>query len=53
MSRYCVTSKPLNWPTCAPDTTDEARAAAESGLNRAGPSYDLCFAFLTHTGLSL
>jgi hypothetical protein len=36
-----------------PDTIDEARAAAESGLNRVGSSYDLCFAFLAHTGLSL
>jgi hypothetical protein len=23
------------------------------GLNRVGSSYDLCFAFLAHTGLSL
>jgi transposase len=36
-----------------PDTIDDAHAAAESGLGRVGSSYDLCFAFLAHTGLSL
>ena len=36
-----------------PDTIDQAHAAAESGLQRVGTSYDLCFAFLAHTGLSL
>jgi transposase len=36
-----------------PDTLDEARAAADAGLQRVGSSYDLCFAFLDHTGLSL
>jgi len=36
-----------------PDTIDEAHAAAEAGLERVGTSYDLCFAFLAHCGLSL
>ncbi len=36
-----------------PDTIDEARAAAEAGLNRVGGDAGLCFAFLAHTGLSL
>jgi len=36
-----------------PDTIDQARAAAEAGLDRVGGDYDLCMAFLAHTGLSL
>jgi transposase len=36
-----------------PDTIDEAHTAAEAGLKRIGSSYELCFAFLDHTGLSL
>jgi transposase len=36
-----------------PDTIDQARQAAEAGLNRAGINYQLCFNFLQHTGLSL
>jgi putative transposase len=36
-----------------PDTIDQAQAAAEAGLDRVGGSYQLCFNFLTHTGLSL
>jgi transposase len=36
-----------------PDTIDEAHAAADAGLERVGSSYQLCFAFLTHCGLSL
>ena len=32
-----------------PDTIDEARTAAEAGLNRVGSSSQLCFAFLAHT----
>ncbi|MBB5156823.1 putative transposase [Saccharopolyspora phatthalungensis] len=36
-----------------PDTIDEAHTAAETGLERIGNSYQLCFAFLDHTGLSL
>jgi transposase len=36
-----------------PETIDEARHAAEAGLQRAGTDYQLCFNFLQHTGLSL
>lgn len=36
-----------------PDTIDEAHTAAEAGLERVGTSYELCFDFLDHTGLSL
>ena len=36
-----------------PDTIDEARDAAEAGLERVGGSSELCFAFLAHTGLVL
>jgi putative transposase len=36
-----------------PDTIDEAAAAADAGLVRIGTSYQLCFNFLDHTGLSL
>ncbi len=36
-----------------PDSIDEAHAAAQTGLERVGSSYQLCFAFLTHCGLSL
>ncbi len=36
-----------------PDTIDQAQTAAESGLERIGTSYELCYAFLAHTGLSL
>jgi len=36
-----------------PNTIDDARAAAHAGLHRVGSNYDLCFAFLDHTGLSL
>jgi len=36
-----------------PDTIDQAQAAAETGLQRVGTSYQLCFNFLDHTGLSL
>ncbi|MGB8505756.1 IS630 family transposase [Mycobacterium sp.] len=45
--------KTVELANLCPDTIDEAHAAAESGLNRVGSSYDLCFAFLAHTGLSL
>ncbi len=45
--------KTLELANLCPDTIDEAHAAAESGLNRIGSNYDLCFAFLAHTGLSL
>jgi len=36
-----------------PDTIDEAHTAAQTGLERVGSSYQLCFNFLDHTGLSL
>jgi putative transposase len=36
-----------------PDTIDEASTAAQTGLDRIGTSYQLCFSFLDHTGLSL
>ena len=36
-----------------PETIEDARAAAEAALERAGTSYQLCFNFLEHTGLSL
>jgi transposase len=36
-----------------PDTIDQARTAAAAGLHRIGARHDLCYAFLTHTGLSL
>lgn len=36
-----------------PDTIDDARTATETGLERVGSNYDLCFNFLDHTGLSL
>jgi transposase len=45
--------KQVELANLCPDTIDQAHAAAEAGLNRVGTSYDLCFAFLTHTGLSL
>jgi transposase len=45
--------KQVELANLCPETIDEAHAAAESGLNRVGSNYDLCFAFLAHTGLSL
>ena len=36
-----------------PESIDQARDAAEAGLERAGTDYQLCFNFLEHTGLSL
>jgi transposase len=36
-----------------PKTIEEARAAAETALERAGVDTQLCFKFLEHTGLSL
>jgi transposase len=36
-----------------PETIEEAWLAAETGLQRAGSDYQLCFNFLDHTGLSL
>ena len=45
--------KTVELANLCPDTIDEAHAAAESGLNRVGSNYELCFAFLAHTGPSL
>jgi transposase len=36
-----------------PDTINDATTAAQAGLERIGDSYQLCFNFLDHTGLSL
>ena len=36
-----------------PEAIDEAHAAAETGLQRIGSSYQLCFSFLDHTRLHL
>lgn len=36
-----------------PNTIDEAHTAADTGLDRIGNSYQLCFSFLDHTGLRL
>ncbi|QUH04144.1 transposase [Saccharopolyspora erythraea] len=36
-----------------PKTIDEAHTAAETGLERIGSSYQLCFSFLDHTVLHL
>jgi transposase len=44
--------KAVELANLCPETIDEAHAAAQSGLQRVGSSYDLCFAFLAHTGLS-
>lgn len=45
--------KTVDLANLCPATIDDAHAAAESGLDRIGSNYDLCFAFLAHTGLSL
>lgn len=45
--------KAVELANLCPDTLDEAQAAALTGLERVGSSYELCFAFLDHTGLSL
>jgi transposase len=45
--------KSVELANLCPDTIEEAHAAAQTGLQRVGSSYDLCFAFLAHTGLSL
>ena len=44
--------KQVDLANLCPDTIDEAHAA-EAGLDRVGADYDLCMAFLSHTGLSL
>ena len=45
--------KSVELANLCPDTIEDARAAAEAGLERAGTSSQLCFNFLAHTGLSL
>jgi hypothetical protein len=45
--------KQIDLANLCPDTIDEAHAAAETGPDRVGGDYDLCMAFLAHTGLSL
>jgi len=45
--------KAVELANLCPDTIDEAHTAAETGLERVGTSYQLCFNFLDHTGLSL
>jgi transposase len=45
--------KAVELANLCPDTIDEAQSAAEAGLQRVGTSYQLCFNFLDHTGLSL
>ncbi len=45
--------KAVELANLCPETLDEAQAAALIGLERVGSSYELCFAFLDHTGLSL
>jgi transposase len=45
--------KTVELANLCPDTIDEAQQAAEAGLDRVGSSYDLCFSFLAHCGLSL
>ena len=45
--------KSVELANLCPDTIAEAHAAAQGGLDRVGSNYDLCFAFLAHTGLSL
>jgi transposase len=45
--------KTVELANLCPDTIDEAHTAAQTGLERVGSSYQLCFNFLDHTGLSL
>jgi transposase len=45
--------KAVELANLCPDTIDEAQQAAEAGLDRIGTSYQLCFSFLSHCGLSL
>jgi len=45
--------KTVELANLCPDTIDEAQQAAEAGLERVGTSYELCFSFLAHCGLSL
>jgi len=45
--------KAVELANLCPDTIGEAQVLAQAGLERVGSSYELCFAFLDHTGLSL
>jgi transposase len=45
--------KGVDLANLCPETIEQAREAAEAGLQRAGGDYQLCFGFLEHTGLSL
>ena len=45
--------KSVELANLCPDTVDEARTAADTGLARVGTDYQLCMAFLSHAGLSL
>jgi transposase len=45
--------KAVDLANLCPDTIGQAQAAAEAGLDRVGADYQLCMAFLAHTGLSL
>jgi transposase len=45
--------KAVDLANLCPDTIGQAQTAAEAGLNRVGTDYNLCMAFLAHTGLSL
>lgn len=45
--------KAVELANLCPDSTDEARTAAEAGLQRIGTNVQLCFNFLGHTPLSL
>jgi transposase len=45
--------KAVELANLCPDTIAEAETAAVAGLHRVGTSYQLCFNFLDHTGLSL
>jgi putative transposase len=45
--------KAVELANLCPDTIGEAQVAAEFGLSRVGTDTQLCFNFLSHTGLSL
>jgi putative transposase len=45
--------KAVELANLCPENIGEAHVAAESGLNRIGVDTQLCFNFLSHTGLSL
>lgn len=45
--------KSVELANLCPDTIGDAHGAAQAGLDRVGTSYQLCFSFLEHTGLSL